>query len=189
MPHDRPRHGYASNKPVFALGVCAARSFLGTHRQAGHERAYGLLAREFLLALNHLQSARGLNIVLIGALETVTDDYGHVEHRLQAEGQRVPNEIAGIVDIVVTMQMLDFSDNKPAQRGFVCTSPNPWKYPGKDRSGKLEMIEPPDLGALIRKVVPPRASHATATEHGIQPQQQQGEPIPAAHSNTETKAA
>ena len=122
--------------------------------------AYGLLAREFLLALNHLQSARELNIVLIGALETVTNDYGQLEHSLQAEGQRVPREIAGIVDIVVTMQMLDFADGKPAQRAFVCTSPNPWKYPAKDRSGKLEMIEPPDLGALIRKVVPPRASHA-----------------------------
>jgi hypothetical protein len=150
--------------------------------------AYGLLAREFLLALNHLQSARGLNIILIGALETVTDDFGRVEHCLQAEGQRVPREIAGIVDIVVTMQMLDFADGKPAQRAFICTSPNPWKYPAKDRSGKLEMIERPDLGALIRKVVPPRASHGAATE-SIQPQQQ-GEPIPtAAHSNTETKAA
>lgn len=51
--------------------------------------AYGLHAREFLLALHHLQSARGLNIILIGALETVTDDYGRTEHQLQMEGQRV----------------------------------------------------------------------------------------------------
>jgi AAA domain len=149
--------------------------------------AYGLLAREFLLALNHLQSARELNIILIGALESAVNDYGQLEHNLQAEGQRVPNEITGIVDIVLTMHMLDFSDGKPTQRGFVCTSPNPWKYPAKDRSGKLEMIEPPDLGALIRKVVPPRADHGSAAT-SIQPQQQ-GEPAPTAHSNTETKAA
>jgi AAA domain len=146
---------------------------------------YGLLAREFLLALNHLQSCRGLNVILIGALETVTDDYGRIEHRLQAEGQRVPREIAGIVDIVLTMAMLDFGDGKPAQKAFVCTSPNFWKYPGKDRSGKLEMIEPPDFGALIRKVVPPRANHGSAAT-SVQ-SQQQGEPAP---SNTEaTKAA
>ena len=133
--------------------------------------AYGLHARDFLLALHHLQSARELNIILIGALETVTDDYGRIEHRLQAEGQRVPREIAGIVDVVLTMQGLDFGDGKPAQRGFVCTSPNPWRYPAKDRSGKLEMIEPPDLGALIRKIVPPQASHfaaATAAQHVTQ---------------------
>jgi hypothetical protein len=124
--------------------------------------AYGSLAREFLLALHHLQGARGLNVILIGALESAADDYGRIEHRLQAEGRRVPSEIAGIVDIVVTMHWLDFGDGKPAQRGFVCTSPNPWQYPAKDRSGRLEMIEPPDLGALIAKVLPPRASHGTA---------------------------
>jgi hypothetical protein len=124
--------------------------------------AYGLHARELLLALHHLQGARKLNVVLIGALESITDDYGRLEYRLQAEGQRVPREIAGIVDIVLTMHWLDFGDGKPARRAFVCTSPNPLGYPAKDRSGKLEMIEPPDLGALIRKVVPPRANHSGA---------------------------
>jgi hypothetical protein len=118
---------------------------------------YGLLARTVLLALHHLQSARGKNVILVGALETVTDDYGRTEHRLQAEGQRIAREILGIVDIVVTMNFIDFDDGKPT-RAFVCTSPNPWHFPGKDRSGKLEMVEPPDLGALIAKILPPRAS-------------------------------
>jgi hypothetical protein len=155
--------------------------------------AYGLHAREFLLALHHLQAARELNIILIGALETVTDDYGRIEHRLQAEGQRVPREIAGIVDIVLTMNWLDFSDGKPALRGFVCTSPNSWQYPAKDRSGKLGMIEPPDLGALIRKVVPPRASHsaaaAAATAQHVTQHSHEGEQATTAPNGTATKAA
>jgi hypothetical protein len=134
--------------------------------------AYGLHAREFLLALHHLQSARELNVILIGALETTTNEYGQIEHHLQAEGQRVPREMGGIVDIVLTMHWLDFGDGKPALRGFVCTSPNGWRYPAKDRSGKLEMIEPPDLGALIRKVVPQRANHsAAAVQHVTQSEQ------------------
>jgi hypothetical protein len=123
--------------------------------------AYGLHARELLLALHHLQSARGKNIVLIGALETVTDEYGRTEHKLQAEGQRVPREILGIVDIVVTMNWIDFGDGKPT-RAFVCTSPNPWAYPAKDRSGKLDQLEPPDLSALIEKIMPSRADHRAA---------------------------
>jgi hypothetical protein len=122
--------------------------------------AYGLHAREFLLALHHLQGTHH-NVILVGALETVTDDYGRTEHRLQAEGQRVPREIAGIVDIVITMTWIDFGDGKPV-RAFVCTSPNPWGYPAKDRSGKLEQIEPPDLNALIAKILPPRAGHEAA---------------------------
>jgi hypothetical protein len=148
--------------------------------------AYGLHARELLLALHHLQSARKLNVVLIGALESVTDEYGRLEHRLQAEGQRVPREIAGIVDIVTTLHWLKFGDDKPAQRGFVCTSPNPWAYPAKDRSGKLEMLEPPDLGALIRKVVPPRASHSA--DNASDNRERKGEPVPTAPNNTATKA-
>jgi hypothetical protein len=29
---------------------------------------------------------------------------------------------------------------------------NPWGYPAKDRSGRLDMVEAPDLGVLIRKI-------------------------------------
>jgi hypothetical protein len=49
------------------------------------------------------------------------------------------------------MQWIDFGDRKPV-RAFVCTSPNPWGYCAKDRSGRLEQIEPPNLGALIEKL-------------------------------------
>lgn len=130
---------------------------------------YGALARELLLALYHLQSARSTNIILMGVLEKHVDDYGRVEHRLQAEGQRVPREILGIVDIVVTYQWIDFGDGKQT-RAFVCTSPNPWNYPAKDRSGKLDQIEEPDLGKLIHKILPPRAGQGAAVE--TQPSQQ-----------------
>jgi hypothetical protein len=150
--------------------------------------AYGLHAREFLLALHHLQGARKLNVILIGALESVTDEYGRLEHRLQAEGQRVPREISGIVDIVLTMHWLSFTDSKPPQRGFVCTTPNPWQYPAKDRSGKLEMLEPPDLGALIRKILPPRASHSAAGGTSDN-RERKGEPAPTAPKSTATKSA
>ena len=121
--------------------------------------AYGLHAREFLLMLRHLQSARGSNVFLIGAMERITDDYGRTENRLQMEGQRVGREIGGIVDIVITMAPIDFNDNKPPVRAFVCTSPNPWQYPAKDRSGRLEQIEPPDLSKLIAKILPSQANH------------------------------
>jgi hypothetical protein len=37
-------------------------------------------------------------------------------------------------------------------RGFVCSNPNNWSLPAKDRSGRLEQIEPPDLGKLLTKL-------------------------------------
>ena len=74
------------------------------------------------------------------------------------EGQRVPREIPGIVDHR-HHHGLDRFRRRQAGPRFVCTCPNPWGYPAKDRSGKLEQIEPPDLGELIAKILPPRASH------------------------------
>jgi hypothetical protein len=52
------------------------------------------------------------------------------------------------------MTWVDFGDRKPV-RAFVCTNPNPWGYPAKDRSGRLEQLEPPNLGALIEKLTRP----------------------------------
>ena len=37
-------------------------------------------------------------------------------------------------------------------RAFVCREQNPWGFPAKDRSGCLEMIEEPNLAAIIAKI-------------------------------------
>ena len=37
-------------------------------------------------------------------------------------------------------------------RWLVCQSGNPFGLPAKDRSGRLDVTEPPDLGALLRKI-------------------------------------
>jgi hypothetical protein len=52
---------------------------------------------------------------------------------------------------VITLQWLDFGDGKPV-RAFVCTQPNPWGLPAKDRSGRLGQIEEPHLGKLLTKL-------------------------------------
>jgi len=43
-------------------------------------------------------------------------------------------------------------DETASERRLVCKSGNPWGLPAKDRSGRLDMTEPPDLGALIAKI-------------------------------------
>jgi hypothetical protein len=113
---------------------------------------YGMLGREMVLWLNQLQHARDKNVIFVGVLERTVDEFGRGEWQLQCEGSKTSRELPGIIDEIVTYQFLDFGDGKPPTRGFVCTSPNPWGYPAKDRSGRLEQIEPPDLGALLRKL-------------------------------------
>jgi hypothetical protein len=117
---------------------------------------YGLHGRETILWLNHLQHARGKNVIFVGVLERDRDEFGRpAEWGLQAEGQKTSRELPGIVDEIVTMNWLDFGDGNPPLRAFVCTSPNPWSFPAKDRSGRLEQIESPDLGKLLRKLTQP----------------------------------
>jgi hypothetical protein len=105
-----------------------------------------------LLWLNQLQHARAKNVVFVGILERVIDEFNRGEWQLQSEGAKTARELPGIVDQIVTYQFLDFGDGKPPMRGFVCTSPNPWGFPAKDRSGRLQQIEEPDLGKLLTKL-------------------------------------
>ena len=121
--------------------------------------AYGLLGREVIQALKHLQHARGKTVIFVGVLEKVTDEFGATTWQPQMEGTKAGRELPGIVDQVVSMQLFgrdakgDWTlDETSAERRLVCRSGNPWGLPAKDRSGRLDVTEPPDLGALIAKV-------------------------------------
>jgi len=114
--------------------------------------AFGLLAREMIAWLNQLQHARDMHVIFVGILERNVDDFNVATWQLQCDGAKTSRELPGIIDVVVTYQFLDFGDGKPPERGFVCTNPNPWGYPAKDRSGRLDQIEQPHLGAILRKL-------------------------------------
>jgi hypothetical protein len=116
--------------------------------------AYGLHAREMLAWFVHLQQARGISVIFLGVLEEVTDEFNRTEHRLQLEGSRTGRELPAVVDQVVTYHWLDFGDGT-LTRGLVCTAPNHWRYPAKDRSGRLDQVEEPHLGKLIDKLTKP----------------------------------
>jgi len=115
---------------------------------------YGLHARQMIGWLNQLQHARGRDVVFVAILERVVDDLNIATWQPQIEGSKTGRELPAIVDEIITMQWVDFGDRKPV-RAFVCTNPNPFGYPAKDRSGKLEQLEPPNLGALIEKLTGP----------------------------------
>jgi hypothetical protein len=95
-------------------------------------------------------------------LEKNTDDFGVVTWRPQLEGQRTGAVLPAIVDEVLTLEWLDFGDHKPV-RALVCTEPNPWNFPAKDRSGRLDQIEKPDLGALLAKLSSPSSTQGEAS--------------------------
>ena len=112
---------------------------------------YGLHARSLLGWLNQLQHTRERTVVLVAVLEKHTDELNISIWQPQIEGAKTGRELPAIVDEIISMTWVDFGDRKPV-RAFVCTNPNPWGYPAKDRSGRLDQLEPPNLGALIEKL-------------------------------------
>src|SRR5262245_29470686 len=123
---------------------------------------YGIHAREMMTWLLQLQHARGKHVVFIGILEKAFDDLNRfLGFEVQIEGAKVPRELPGIVDEFLVMEFVTFDDGGAPTRAFVCTSPNKFSFPSKDRSGRLNQIEPPHLGKLIEKLTAPVSNSST----------------------------
>ena len=116
--------------------------------------AYGLHGREMIAWLTHLQHARGRNVIFVGILDERTDDFNRKVFTPQIDGSKTGQELPGIVDQVITMAEVKDEAGAP-HRALVCQTINPWGFPAKDRSGRLELIEPPHLGRLFEKIAGP----------------------------------
>ena len=129
--------------------------------------AYGLLARETISLLKHLQHAPGRTVIFVGILERVVDEFGRETFQPQMEGGKVGRELPGIVDHVMTLSLFDPDPGSASATGddgwrhnftsgttrrLVCQSGNAWSLPAKDRSGQLDPTEHPNLMAVLDKI-------------------------------------
>ena len=112
---------------------------------------YGLHGREMIAWLTHLQHTRSKNIWFVGILDEKLDDFNRKQFAPQIDGSKTGLELPGIVDEVISMVELKDEDGAP-YRAFVCQTLNPFGFPAKDRSGRLDMVEQPDLGQLMNKI-------------------------------------
>jgi hypothetical protein len=139
--------------------------------------AYGLHGQEMIGWLTHLQHARGKNIWFVGILDEKLDDFNRRFFQPQIEGSKTGLELPGIVDQVITMAELKADDETP-YRAFVCHTLNPYGFPAKDRSGRLDMVEEPHLGRLMEKIAgaaKPAAERLTYVRPQHTDTQKQGE--------------
>jgi hypothetical protein len=124
--------------------------------------AYGLHGQEMVKWLTMLQHVPGKSMIVVGILDRFVDDLKRVTFELQIEGSKAGRELPGIFDQVLTLNNFkqDASGVFPADqtqagqsfRALVCHQDNPWGMPAKDRTGKLELLERPDLGELLNKI-------------------------------------
>ena len=132
--------------------------------------AYGLHGREMIAWLTHLQHTRAKNVWFVGILDEKLDDFNRKVFQPQIDGSKTGLELPGIVDEVITMAELKGEPGQETVRGtvspanggdpyraFVCQTINPWGFPAKDRSGRLDQVEEPHLGRLMTKIRAPVA--------------------------------
>jgi hypothetical protein len=128
--------------------------------------AYGLHGRELIAWLTHLQHTRFKNVIFVGILDEKLDDFNRKLFVPQIDGSKTGLELPGIVDEVLTLAAIKQEDGK-LRRAFVCHTLNPWGYPAKDRSGRLDMIEEPHLGRLFEKIRGPLRPATERLEFGL----------------------
>ena len=113
--------------------------------------AYGLLAAEMSSWLHQFQHIPNKDIVIVGLLESKTDDFNKTSWMPQVEGTKTALEIPSVLDQVISMVAMKNEQGK-LERKFVCHTLNANGYPAKDRSGKLDEIEEAHLGNLLKKI-------------------------------------
>lgn len=112
------------------------------------------MGQEMIGWLTHLQHTRRKNVWFVGILNEALDDFNRRVFSLQVDGSKTGLELPGIVDEVVTLTELK-ADDGTSYRAFVCHTLNSWGYPAKDRSGRLDTLEEPNLGRLMEKISGP----------------------------------
>lgn len=112
---------------------------------------YRILGQELIGWLTHIQHAQNRTNIVVGILEQHKTPTGLTVWEPQIEGSKAGRELPGIFDHIVTLAMLQTPEGK-SYRALVCTKDNPWGFPAGGRSGRLDMLEPPDLGALLTKI-------------------------------------
>lgn len=139
-----------ASRQAFAWAQKQPEAFSEKTGKADTRGAYGLLGREMVRWLTVLQHCPK-DIILVGILDSEKDELNRVVHTPQVEGAKTGRELPGIFDQIVTLANLQTEEGQ-SYRAFICHQQNTWNFPAKDRSGRLEMVEPPDLGKLIHKI-------------------------------------
>ena len=86
-----------------------------------------------------------LHVLLIAKLDKGQDELGRITYSPGMPGQKLSQSLPYFVDEVLALRV-----TTTGERELLCQPDSLWL--AKDRSGRLDRLEPPDLGALIKKI-------------------------------------
>jgi len=112
-------------------------------------KAYGNLQDIMMDLMRSFRDLPGRNVYFSAKQERVQDDTGRLLFGPSMPGQKLGQQMPYLFDEVFCYQMVKDENGVPMR--MLLTQPDGINI-AKDRSGKLDMWEQPDLGAIINKI-------------------------------------
>jgi phage nucleotide-binding protein len=112
-------------------------------------QAYGSMQEQMADIIRAFRDIPGKHIYFTAKCEKATDESGRILYAPSMPGNKTGQALPYFFDEVLALRVEKDAEGL-AQRALMCDSDGIWQ--AKDRSGKLDTWEAPDLGAIIAKI-------------------------------------
>lgn len=112
-------------------------------------QAYGAMQEQMSDIIRAFRDIPNKHVYFTAKCEKATDETGRILYAPSMPGNKTGQQLPYFFDEVLALRVEKDAEGV-AQRALMCDSDGIWQ--AKDRSGKLDTWEAPDLGAIIRKI-------------------------------------
>lgn len=113
-------------------------------------QAYGAMQDQMSEIIRSFRDLPGKHVLMTAKLDKSSDEMGRMLYAPSMPGNKVGQQLPYFFDEVLALRVEKDADGA-TQRALMCDSDGLWL--AKDRSGRLESWEAPDLGAIIKKII------------------------------------
>jgi phage nucleotide-binding protein len=112
-------------------------------------QAYGAMQEQMSDIIRAFRDIPNKHVYFTAKCEKATDETGRILYAPSMPGNKTGQQLPYFFDEVLALRVEKDAEGN-AQRALMCDSDGIWQ--AKDRSGKLDTWEAPDLGAIIAKI-------------------------------------
>jgi len=112
-------------------------------------QAYGAMQEQMADIIRAFRDLPGRHVLMTAKLEKSQDEMGRILYAPSMPGNKTGQSLPYFFDEVLALRV-ERDGEGVTQRALMCDSDGLWL--AKDRSGKLDAWEAPDLGAIIAKI-------------------------------------
>lgn len=113
-------------------------------------QAYGALQDQMQMIIRAFRDLPGKHVYFSAKMEKAQDETGRILYAPSMPGNKLAQQLPYFFDEVLALRVEKDAEGVP-QRALMCASDGLWS--AKDRSGRLDAWEGPDLGAVIEKIM------------------------------------